>query len=223
MDCYEIIPEEATSNMPLIVFLHGSGEIGNFDSLKDLPIIQYIESGNAYKSGKFIFIAPHSGSGGWGSSNVKQLANVINYVKNQYKIDENKIVLTGMSFGARQTWYLASENPNMFSAVVPISGDPFSPHGLEKPENFKTTAVLAIVSNGDSYDISIQNSMKNFVIEIGKAKGYQDLGNLCNSPFTDVNFCILDKYNGITMSHSTIMQYYNNDELYKWMLNQNKK
>ena len=55
---YESIPKNATENLPLIIFIHGDGEVNKFSKLRTLPIVKYVESNEAYKAGKFIFIAP---------------------------------------------------------------------------------------------------------------------------------------------------------------------
>lgn len=50
------------------------------------------------------------------------LYELINYVITSYKIDKNKITLTGHSMSGTGTWNLALEFPELFSCIAPLSG-----------------------------------------------------------------------------------------------------
>ena len=50
------------------------------------------------------------------------LYELINYFITSYKIDKNKISLTGHSMGGTGTWNLALEFPELFSCIAPLSG-----------------------------------------------------------------------------------------------------
>lgn len=49
------------------------------------------------------------------------LYGLINYVITSYKIDKNKISLTGHSMDGTGTWNLALEFPELFSCIAPLS------------------------------------------------------------------------------------------------------
>lgn len=40
----------------------------------------------------------------------------------QYRIDTNRIYLTGLSLGGSGTWYLAMKHPSTFAAIAPMCG-----------------------------------------------------------------------------------------------------
>ena len=109
--------------MPLIIFIHGDGEVNKFSKLRTLPIVKYVESNEAYKAGKFIFIAPMITVKDWELSFAEKnkIMNLIKKTVADYKIDKNRIILTGMSSGGQATWDLASIYTNYFAALVPMS------------------------------------------------------------------------------------------------------
>ena len=39
-----------------------------------------------------------------------------------YRVDADRVYLTGLSMGGRGTWYIAYRNPKVFAAVAPICG-----------------------------------------------------------------------------------------------------
>ncbi len=200
MKYYQIIPDDPVENMPLIVFLHGDGESKNFKSVGSLPITKYVESKKAYQAGKFVFIAPHQSKYSWNSDGtVKTLMALIEKVSKDYKIDKNRIILTGMSRGGIGTWYIANKYPNYFAAIVPMSGSS-SING----NNFVNTPVWAIAGSAESNYIT---NMKANVNKVNKAAGK--------------NIAKMEIVKGAT--HSTIQQSYKRLELFQWMLAQGKK
>jgi predicted peptidase len=48
---------------------------------------------------------------------------VLQRVRRQYKIDENRIYLMGHSMGAIGTWKIAPKYPDIWAAIAPISGN----------------------------------------------------------------------------------------------------
>jgi poly(3-hydroxybutyrate) depolymerase len=48
--------------------------------------------------------------------------NVIDLVRKQYRVDEDRIYLLGHSMGAIGTWYLAAKYPGRWAALAPFSG-----------------------------------------------------------------------------------------------------
>jgi poly(3-hydroxybutyrate) depolymerase len=142
---------------PLIVALHGLG--GTEDSFFDgynkvLPPLA--------ESHGYIVAAPLGyrvdGSYGWGLGNPpadpttrrtqelseQDVMQVLQHVRQQYKIDENRIYLMGHSMGGIGTWKLAPKYPDVWAAIAPISGSG-APDTLEKIRN-----VPEIIVHGDA-------------------------------------------------------------------------
>jgi len=142
---------------PLIVALHGLG--GTEDSFFDgynkvLPPLA--------ESHGYIVAAPLGyrvdGSYGWGlgtpppdpaTKRTQELSEqdvmqVLERVRRQYKIDENRIYLMGHSMGGIGTWKIAPKYPDVWAAIAPISGNG-APDTLEKIRN-----VPEIIVHGDN-------------------------------------------------------------------------
>ncbi|MBN8859086.1 MAG: T9SS type A sorting domain-containing protein [Sphingobacteriales bacterium] len=107
-----------TKKYPLIVFLHGSGELGD-GSASSLDVLHRIGItrllwGNLFPSSfsyggasySFIVVAPQMKSADDWSNSIQA---VIDYCKKTYRVDENRIYLTGLSLGGVSAWeYSAS-------------------------------------------------------------------------------------------------------------------
>ena len=46
---------------------------------------------------------------------------LIDAVRAQFNIDENRIIVTGFSFGGIGTWHYAGEHADLFTAAIPIA------------------------------------------------------------------------------------------------------
>ena len=199
---YQIIPDNPTENMPLIVFLHGVGEGGNFKKLGKLPIVKYVSSKKAYEAGKFIFIAPQSTNNSWQKkSTEKKLIELIETVAKEYKIDKNRIILTGMSQGGYGTWHTTKEYPNYFAAIVPMSGYPSI-----NVKSLVNTPIWAICGDVGSKEKKRNRQMREAVKKINKASGK--------------NLAKFETIHGAR--HGTVQNAYKRLELFKWMLAQSK-
>ena len=161
LDYWINVPNNATNGMPLIVFLHGDGEMGDAEAVKSLPTAQYL----AKNSRSYISIAPVGSGYNWSRDDKQQpLMALINHVSDEYQVDKSRIFLIGFSRGSAGTWDLVNSYPNYFAAAVPISGSPTRSNAA----NFKHTKIYAIVG-GAEYDT--MNNMRNFVDAINSNGG----------------------------------------------------
>jgi predicted esterase len=121
-----------TATHPVIVFLHGGGELGD-----DLTLLttqttnQYppklIATNKWVTSRPFIVVSPQlkknpaipNNDHIWPASYVNE---VIQYVKSNYRVDASRIYLTGVSLGAAGAWDYAAAYPSTVAALLPISG-----------------------------------------------------------------------------------------------------
>ena len=108
-------PQKAKGNVPLIVFLHGSGERGtNLEIVKAHSPFTYK---NLIKEPVAI-LAPQCPENMWWDT--ETIYNLIKDIQTKYKIDASRIYLTGLSMGGWGTLKLAMEHPEMFAAVVSV-------------------------------------------------------------------------------------------------------
>lgn len=115
---------------PLLLFLHGSGEIGdssvNPENLDKVlvhgpPVL--IESRRWKPSYPFVVISPQVSSGVsyWNWDDVHKF---IEYITENYSINRKRIYLTGLSLGGGGCWYYAGKygKDSYAAAIVPICG-----------------------------------------------------------------------------------------------------
>lgn len=131
MEYYLHIPENATENMPLIIFLHGDGEIGLIDNLENYGMIE--SAREIYgESFPFISLSPCTRTDSWIKDEISDLLKeIIDTVVQDYAIDKSRIIITGHSRGAIGTWDLISRYGDFFSAAVPVSCNNENPLNLE--------------------------------------------------------------------------------------------
>ena len=195
MKYYEIAPSPAKSNMPIIVFLHGSGETGSVGGVGNLPIVSFVANNYNRSNQPFIFLAPIAPSHGWNGNNAAAAKAIIDKTIQEYNADRSRIYLTGMSMGGYGTWYMVSQYQNYFRAAMPMSGcsDGYN------PAKYVNTPIYAIVGSSES---SYKNCLNNLVNKINNQGGK----------------ATLDVVQGA--SHSTIQRYYKNEKLFNWLLSQ---
>ena len=103
---------------PLIVWLHGQG--GNEDSAIDSPPVWDLLVSRAAQRG-FIIAFP-DGRGGDYRLAEEDVLTVIAEMERIYRIDEDRIYLSGMSLGGGGTWVIGLQHPDLFAAIAPFAG-----------------------------------------------------------------------------------------------------
>lgn len=109
------LPQNIKGKLPLIVFLHGSGERGT-----QLDLVK-AHSPFTYKhliQEPVAILAPQCPENQWWDTDA--IYFLIKEIVQKYKIDESRIYLTGLSMGGWGTLKLAGEHPEMFAAVAPV-------------------------------------------------------------------------------------------------------
>ena len=108
-------PSGTKKEIPLVVFLHGSGERGNnLDLVKAHSPFTYK---NLIKEPVAI-LAPQCPAHTWWDTDA--VYHLIREIQQKYKIDASRIYLTGLSMGGWGTLKLAMEHPEMFAAVASV-------------------------------------------------------------------------------------------------------
>src|SRR5688500_7532547 len=115
-----------TKRYPLIVFIHGIGELGTglsrvnccglpkHLSNKTFPA-KFLVNGVYYS---FIVISPQFRV----RPTSAQVQSVIDYAKNRYRVDPTRVYVTGLSMGGGSTWDFAAVYGQNAAAIVPICG-----------------------------------------------------------------------------------------------------
>jgi predicted peptidase len=111
--------DDTVKKWPLIIYLHGGSSRGT-DTIKlyCCGIPDQIWRGREFP---FIIVAPQCPiHQRWSTDN--WFENFYEKVTTKYRVDTNKVYLTGVSLGGAGTWYLAIKYPEKFAAIAPMSG-----------------------------------------------------------------------------------------------------
>ncbi len=113
---------------PVILFLHGAGEIGSDNTLQ-LNNIKNMFVYNADYIAQSILICPQTPEWwsldryyGDGQGTLSSAMHLLEEVQNKYSCDKNRIYLTGLSMGSFATWDLLENYGDVFAAAVPVCG-----------------------------------------------------------------------------------------------------
>ena len=189
-------PQNAKGKVPLIVFLHGSGERGtDLDKVKSNGPFQY----KNLIPEPVAILAPQCPDGVWWDT--EAVYHLIKDIQQKYKIDESRIILTGLSMGGWGSLKLAMEHPEVFSAVVPVC-PPVDRLMKVRATQYKDLP-MKIFHGGNDDIVSPMNS-----IEI-----YQEI----RKTNKNVELVIFPDDN-----HNSWDSTYSNAKLYEWMLAQSK-
>ncbi|WP_265130244.1 carboxylesterase family protein [Chryseobacterium oranimense] len=190
-------PQKAKGNVPLIVFLHGSGERGNnLDAVK-------VHSPFTYKNlikEPVAILAPQCPADSWWDT--VTIYNLIKEIQKKYKIDASRIYLTGLSLGGWGTLKLAMEHPEMFAAVVPVCAP---------------TDMIMYANINRYKDLNMKifhGGMDDIVLPENAFKFYQKLHPV--NPSAELVIFPNDNHNSWDSTYS-------DPKLYEWMLSKKKE
>lgn len=148
LDYYVHIPLNCVENMPLVVYLHGDGEVNQPESLPKRGLSKLTKKayGDEFP---FILLEPNTRIKSWTSGDIPELLyELIGFVAQDYQVNTDKIIITGHSRGAIGVWDMISIYGDYFSAAVPVS----SPHQKGHIDYLKAAEVPVWTFAGDIGD-----------------------------------------------------------------------
>lgn len=197
------IPESYNTSktaVPLLLFLHGAGERGS-DLKKVAPHGPPARIARGEWDYPFIVVTPQCPADAWWTDSLMtdSLEALLDDLERNYRIDENRIYVTGLSMGGFGTWRLATENPDRFAAIAPIcgGGDPF---------HAKRIKDLPIWTFHGAKDEVVPILSTEVMVQALKKIG------------SEVIFTVYPE-----TGHDSWVEAYDNPELYEWLLEQKKK
>lgn len=131
----------------------------------------------------------------------KDLINMLDATQKNYKTDDNRVYISGLSYGGFGTFFMASKYPERFAAMNPVVG-------WGSPEQMESIAKaqLPIWVFAAGYDTAVK--WENFYIGLNKLK---ELGH------KDVRFTIHED-----LGHDAWKRIYGGWDIYAWILEQSK-
>jgi predicted peptidase len=191
--------EDSTTLWPLILFLHGRGESGdNLNIVKRHGIPRVIEEAEDFPC---ITVSPQCPANTDWVALIEPLMSLLSSIIERFRVDQQRIYLTGLSMGGRGTWALALEYPEIFAALIPICGRvPDGDQFMEKVKALKDVPIWVFHGAKDS-SVPVQNS-EAIVAALRAVQG-----NVSYTVYPDAD-------------HDSWTETYSNPELYRWMLSQ---
>jgi predicted esterase len=188
---YEADPKQT---WPLIIFLHGSGDRGDniFLLAKASPFMMIREKGPL----PFIIIAPLlKNSPDYGSFPDNYMNGVLAEILEDYRVDQKRIYVTGLSIGGEATYRFALQQPDTFAAIAPLAAYVNSSPSMESIKDLPVWAIHG------ADDIIVSLAMGQKPVDALKQVG----GN--------VRFSVLEGHD-----HDVWTDTYSDPKFYDWLL-----
>jgi len=189
----ETYATDTEARFPLLIFLHGSGEAGT-----DLELVRkhgphhYLTA----HANPFVIIAPQCDPDAWWHA--ANVLDLLDEVRAKYRIDDQRIYLTGLSLGGFGTWTVAGAAPERFAAVAPICGE----GDIAEAARMKELPIWTFHGAKDrSVPVQSTKNMVDALIRSG--------GRVRMTIYPDA-------------AHDAWTQAYNTPELYAWLLRQRR-
>jgi predicted peptidase len=196
LDYLLFLPEgyaKSDQRWPLMLFLHGAGESGSdLAKVKVHGPPKIVETNRTFP---FILVSPQSPGRGW---NPDTLNALLDDVIANYRVDKDRVYLTGLSMGGYGTWALAAAHPEKFAAIAPICGG-------GNPADAKRLAPIPTWVFHGAKDTTVPLKRSEEMVEAIKAAN----GNVKLTVYPEAG-------------HDSWTQTYENPALYQWFLQQKR-
>ena len=185
---------------PLMLFLHGRGE-----SDGPLSIVAKWGPPRLAQRGEnlpYIIVSPQCPPRpeSWSQPGQQELlVKLLEEISAKYKVDADRVYLTGLSMGGYGSWRLAADHPERFAAVVPICGG-------GNPEDAKKLAGLPIWVWHGTEDTAVPLSRSEQMVDAIKAAGGEK-----------IRFTVLEH-----IGHNSWESAYATPDLYQWLDKQSR-
>ena len=189
--------QNANRRWPLIIYMHGIGENGGDPSrIANVPgLPRDLETGLDVPA---IIVSPHNTGEMRDLWYTDAMVALIENVEQRYRVDPDRIYLTGVSLGAYTAWSMASIMPQRFAAIVPVSGWGYP----DEVPNMRDLNVWAF--HGEN-DLIVPQARHRALIEAHRRAG------------GDARWTVIQG-----RGHDAAAEVYSNPELYDWLLQQKR-
>jgi predicted esterase len=184
---------------PVILYLHGRSLRGDDPSMVlryGLP--RYLAEG---RSIPFIVVAPQLHTpGSW--TDVDRLAAILDEVEERYRVDRDRVYLTGYSMGGGGVWRMAREHAERFAAAVPMAAH------TPEPTAFWARAVAEL-------PIKVIHGAED---ELAPPEAARTMVEFLRGTGADVELRMVEG-----ADHGDLTTVYRDPELYAWMLEHRRR
>jgi len=187
---------EQQERWPLVLFLHGAGERG-----EDINLVKVhgppkrVDQGDKFP---FILVSPQCPKNHDWEPLV--LTALLDDIESRYKVDQDRIYVTGLSMGGFGTWALAAYTPDRFAALIPICAGGGEPYWIKR---FSHVPIWMFHGSKDN------ETVLSLAEEMSKAAA-DAKANFKMTVYPEVG-------------HNSWTETYNNPAVYEWMLQQKRQ
>ena len=185
------------ADWPLMLFLHGAGERGNdVEKVRKHGPPKLVARRKAFP---FIVVSPQCRENErWQAD---ELTALLDDIVARYRVDPERIYLTGLSMGGYGTWELAGATPERFAAIAPVCGGGRRSDARRIGQEKLPTWVFR-GANDQTVPLEESQRMVDMVKRFGG----------------EVDFTVYPK-----AGHDSWTEAYNTAELYKWFLSHRRR
>ncbi len=216
---------------PVLIFLQGGLGVGgevidlaNWGLLKSIKESSDLdEEIDQYRLDSFIVVGPHMKEGSFEDRQFynqgEAITNILNDLGDEYRIDDSRIYISGLSRGGHGTWGLGSKMSHLLAAIAPICG------GLEGVENWSSLSTLPIWAahntGDDRVDYTTTTTAVKRIESITKDK-FEILSS--SSLGTQSLYSKRHLFSSFEREgHDAWTEMYESVDLYKWLLKQRRR
>lgn len=204
---------EANKKYPLILFLHGGGEVGNDNKFQltayDGASVWVDRQMHGGEPACFVLAPqayPSPGRMGWSNEQCRMVNELIDKLAAEYPIDTSRICCTGMSMGGRGTWTFNRLFPDRCACMVGICGTyAFDMHEIDLQAG-------DVVGKLKRKPIWIFHAEDDVVVDVNLSRRVFELFRQAGSDIRYTEYPASAGYN-----HGSWVPAYENDEMRKWV------
>ena len=137
------VPQNLGDNRPMLISCHGMNQDANYQ--KGMLVIESVAD-----TAKFLTVFPEGIDKGWdigGNRDINYVTALIDAMVDKYKIDRNRVYLSGFSMGGMFTYHAMNRIPDKIAAFAPISGYPMG--GTTANANVRPIPIIHTHGTGD--------------------------------------------------------------------------
>jgi len=139
---------DASTPYPLVVNIHGYGGTGLTYDLWCGITMRSADGERKPRPGYLVAVPYGRGNTGWHGWGRGDVFHVIDAMKRDYKIDPDRVYITGFSMGGYGSWYLATRYPHLWAACGPYAGGLGRYDALKAEEADDWTKQLSAAGSG---------------------------------------------------------------------------
>lgn len=164
---YRVAHINGTGKPSLVIYLHGGSSKGNDNEIQMSEagvdsIANYLES----RQIEAIYLVPQCPSDkSWGGPMLGVLKSLIDKYVGDGIVDENSLYILGGSMGGTGTWSMLSAYPGLFTAAMPVAGNP------SKCDADKVASTPVCTVMGTSDRIMSVETTSDFINELNARNG----------------------------------------------------